>query len=158
MEKDFVFQRKIRKVNLIGQVLLKKNLINPEQLEAALNIQRVEGGLLGNILVSKGFISEESFTIALSSQLDLAYIPIEKYNVSKEAIKMISRDLADKYCLFPLEKIGSVLILSCVDPLNVRAITEVETAANCQVVPIIGMRSEIEKAINTYMAYRNDKP
>ena len=158
MEKDFVFQRKIRKVNLIGQVLLKKNLINPEQLEAALNIQRVEGGLLGNILVSKGFISEESFTIALSSQLDLAYIPIEKYNVSKEAIKMISRDLADKYCFFPLEKIGSVLILSCVDPLNVRAITEVETAANCQVVPIIGMRSEIEKAINTYMAYRNDKP
>ncbi len=150
MEKDFVFQRKIRKVNLIGQVLLKKNLISPEQLETGLNIQRTEGGLLGNILVNKGFLSEESFTIALSSQLDLAYIPIEKYNVSREALKMVPRDVADKNCFFPLEKIGSVLILSCADPLNVRAITEVETIANCSAVPIIGMRSEIEKAIGDY--------
>lgn len=152
MEKDFVFQRKIRKINLIGQVLLKKNLINPEQLEAALNIQRAGGGLLGNILVTQGFLSEESFTMALSIQLDLAYIPIEKYKVSKEIIKMVSRNLAEKNCFFPLEKIGNVLILSCVDPLNVRAITEAETTANCLVVPLLGMRSEIEKAISTHYA------
>ena len=150
MEKDFVFQRKIRKVNLIGQVLLKKNLISPEQLEAGLNIQKSDGGLLGNILMGKGFLSEESFAMALSSQMDLAYIPIEKYNPSREAIKMVPRNLAEKNCIFPLEKTGSVLTLSCVDPLNARAIAEVETAANCLAVPLIGTRSEIEKAIHSY--------
>lgn len=150
MEKDFVFQRKIRKVNLIGQVLLKKNLISQEQLEAGLNIQKSEGGLLGNILVDKGFLSEESFAMALSSQLDLAYIPIEKYNASREAIKMVPKDLAQRNCVFPLEKTGSVLTLSCADPLNARAITEVEMAANCLAVPLIGTRSEIEKAIHSH--------
>lgn len=150
MEKDFIFQRKIRKVNLIGQVLLKKNLISQEQLEAGLNIQKSEGGLLGNILVGKGFLSEESFAMALSSQLDLAYIPIEKYNPSREAIKMVPKDLARRNCVFPLEKTGSVLTLSCADPLNARSITEVETAANCLAVPLIGTRSEIEKAISTH--------
>lgn len=95
-------------------------------------------------------MSEESFAMALSSQLDLAYIPIEKYNVSREAIKMVPRNLAEKNCILPIEKTGSVLTLSCADPLNVRAIAEVEAVANCLAVPLIGTRSEIEKAIHSH--------
>ncbi|MFH1776805.1 MAG: hypothetical protein ABH952_04500 [Candidatus Omnitrophota bacterium] len=41
----------------IGQLLLEKSLITPQQLEEAQEVQRKKGGLLGEILVDMGYIT-----------------------------------------------------------------------------------------------------
>ena len=44
---------------LLGQVLLEKNIVTEEEIEKALEQQRVSGKLLGRVLVDLGFCSEE---------------------------------------------------------------------------------------------------
>lgn len=49
----------------LGNLLLAKNLLNSGQLETALDHQRVAGGLLGDNLVTLGFISRETLNEVL---------------------------------------------------------------------------------------------
>ena len=50
----------------IGEMLIEKGLITPEQLEIGMEEQRKSGELLGRILVKKGFLKEEEFLKILS--------------------------------------------------------------------------------------------
>ena len=136
------------KTNLLGQILVKKGLLTKEQLQEALNIQKREKFiLLGNILVKMGYLTEEKLSLALASQTDLSYLPVEKYKISQEVLKIVPKDLARKYSFIPLEKIGSVLTVVMANPFDKRTISEVEAAIHHKVVCLVGTKTQIEKAI-----------
>lgn len=44
---------------LLGEMLIDSNLITPEQLSEALEIQKKDGNLLGVTLVKMGYIEDE---------------------------------------------------------------------------------------------------
>ena len=52
----------------IGDILLEKGLISPEELDKALAEQRESGGLLGEVLVDLGIIGRLELASALGSQ------------------------------------------------------------------------------------------
>jgi hypothetical protein len=56
----------------IGEILVEKELITPAQLEAALEYQRLEGGLLGEILVAQGLIDRLAIASVLAKQWSLS--------------------------------------------------------------------------------------
>jgi type IV pilus assembly protein PilB len=55
---------------LLGEILLEKGEISKEQLQAALDIQKNEGGLIGIILVTQGAISEQTLVKYLAIQAE----------------------------------------------------------------------------------------
>lgn len=150
MDNEPVGQRIIPKIGLIGQVLLKKKLITEVQLKEALFAQKKAGGLLGDILIQKEFISEEQMCRALASQSDLCYIPLERYKISKDIVKLIPFDTAIKYCCVPLDKIGDVLTIAMADPFDQKAIKSIEAAIHLKVVSAIGIRAQIKDIIKMY--------
>ena len=54
----------------LGELLLEKKLITPEQLERAIRRQQETGEALGSILVDAGYIAESKLLGALSDQMD----------------------------------------------------------------------------------------
>ena len=52
----------------LGQILLERNVITPEQLDKALKVHWKRNELLGQVLKEMGFVSEEKLIEALSSQ------------------------------------------------------------------------------------------
>jgi hypothetical protein len=52
----------------LGQVLVERGVITQEQLEQGLAVQRSSGGLLGDILTSKGWVTPLSVAAALARQ------------------------------------------------------------------------------------------
>jgi hypothetical protein len=52
----------------LGDMLLQEKQITSEQLEFALDLQRRRGGLLGEILVSLGWLDRETLDATLSAQ------------------------------------------------------------------------------------------
>ena len=52
----------------LGKLLLKSTALTPEQLEAGLKIQKEKRGLLGEILVQEGFVTQEDVLRVVSSQ------------------------------------------------------------------------------------------
>jgi hypothetical protein len=61
---------------LLGDVLLERRALSPEQLDAALEEQRRErNGLIGEILVRRGVVSDDELEVALAIQRRAREVP-----------------------------------------------------------------------------------
>ena len=61
----------------LGEMLIARHLIQPEDLERALELQRERGDKLGKILVDMGFIAHRDVLAALSEQLGLPLVTFD---------------------------------------------------------------------------------
>ena len=62
---------------LLGELFLERGLLNREQLDKALDLQKHTGESLGQIVTRLGLISEQDLGKILSEQLGLPYIAPE---------------------------------------------------------------------------------
>ena len=62
----------------LGNLLVERGVISPEQLDAALAVQRRQGGLLGEILTSRGWVTPLSIAAAVAKQKAEAPIPADE--------------------------------------------------------------------------------
>ncbi|MCU0665663.1 MAG: hypothetical protein MUF05_00995 [Candidatus Omnitrophica bacterium] len=143
-------QRIVAKTSLLGQLLVNKGVISSEKLDQALIAQRQKGGMLGEVLVEMGFISQEALSMALANQSEIIYMPIEKYKITKDLVKLIPKEIASKHFCVPLEKIGNVLVVAMGNPLDKEAVIEVEKSSRCKVVSMIATKEQILKVIKEY--------
>ncbi|MBI5415790.1 MAG: hypothetical protein HZA29_03140 [Candidatus Omnitrophica bacterium] len=133
---------------LLGEILIDRKRITPAQLGQALGVQNKEGGYIGEILIKLGFVDEQDIIAALVVQCHLPYIAVDRYEITREVIALIPREMAFKHCIVPLDRVGDVLSLVMLDPLDVAVRTDVCRRTNCKVAPFISTRREIERAID----------
>lgn len=135
---------------LIGEILIEEGFLKPENLKKGLEIQKKEGGLIGEILVRMGWVTEDELIIGLSKQLSLPFIKLSSYNVNRNVLKFIPREIAQRYLLFPFEQDGQQLSLAMANPLDQEAIGKVEKQVSLEIQLFLASSSEIKKAIKYY--------
>jgi type IV pilus assembly protein PilB len=109
----------------IGELLLKEKRITPEQLQEALNAQKVSGGRLGSNLVQLGFVADEEITAILSRQYGVPSIDLEDFEIDPAIIKLVPIETAQKYQVLPLSRSGATLTIAMSDPTNVFAMDDI---------------------------------
>jgi len=110
----------------LGEILIANQIISEEQLQRALDFQKREGGLLGEILVKLGYLSELDIVQALTAQYGFPYLPLESYELRKDLAKLIPENVARQYGIVPLDIMGSILTVAMPNPLNSKAIEDIE--------------------------------
>lgn len=141
-------QRVIRKK--LGELLVERKIITPAQLENALRLQEEKGGLLGQILVNLGIVTEESVAQALTSQYGFPYLPLKQYSIDEELIRLIPENVARQYCLVPLDRIGDTLTVAMADPLNSKAVEDIELLSRCSVQVFVATLSDVIDSIKRH--------
>ncbi|MFH1867550.1 MAG: hypothetical protein ABH843_01140 [Candidatus Omnitrophota bacterium] len=134
----------------IGELLLERKIIDKEQLHKAIDVKKEKGGLLGSVLVSLGYATEEQIAQALTTQFGFPYLPLANYDVDPEVVKLIPANVAKQYNLIAIDKIGNSLTIAISDPLNMHAIEDIELITNCKVQIFISTETDIKKAIKRY--------
>lgn len=147
------FKRHLLKEQL-GQVLIQRGVITPEQLKQALKIQKEQGGLLGQVLTEQGLATEEDIVQALAIQHDFPYLPLASYEIDPEVAKLIPEELARKYNILPVDKMGDLLTLVMGNPLDVQVIEEVEALTKCKIETFVSTYTEIKEAITRCYAQK----
>ena len=134
----------------IGEILLSGGAITREQLDQALAYQKEHGGLLGQILVQFGYVTEEDVALSLTAQYGFPYLPLDNYEIDGGVMNLIPRRVARQYCLIPVDRVGNALTVAMADPTNNQAIEDIETLTNCVVQTFVSTPSDIRKAIDRY--------
>jgi len=135
-----------------GQVMVERGLITVDQLTKALEIQRAQGGMLGEVLMDLGAISEVDIANALSLIYGIPFLPLEGYDPSAELKAMVPRRIADHYLLAPIDKIGSSITLAMVNPMNTDAVEDVELLTKCEAQVFVSTRSMVLEMIDRMYA------
>src|ERR1039458_5669020 len=131
----------------LGEILLKENLITPDQLKQALDHQKMNGGRLGNSLVKLGFLNDDEVTAVLSRQYGVPSINLAYFEVDPNVTKLIPMDTAAKYQVLPLSRVGSSLTLAMVDPTNVFAMDDIKFMTGFNIEPVVASEAAILDAI-----------
>lgn len=134
----------------LGQLLITSSIISEEQLKQALNIQKKEGGRLGTNLIKLGFITDEKLVAFLSKQYGVPAINLSEYKIDPSILKLIPADMAKKYLILPVARVGATLTITMADPSNVFAIDDVKFMTGYNVEVVISSESAIINGISSY--------
>ncbi|MGD9631212.1 MAG: type IV-A pilus assembly ATPase PilB [Pyrinomonadaceae bacterium] len=134
----------------LGEILVRENLVTPQQLREALDYQRASGGRLGSNLVKLGMISDDVVTAVLSRQYGVPSINLDLFQIEDEVIRLISQEVALKYTILPISKVGATLTLAMADPTNVFAMDDIKFMTGLNVEPVIASEASIQMAIGKY--------
>ncbi len=134
----------------LGEILVRENLITPQQLRETLEYQRANGGRLGSNLVRLGIVSDDVVTAVLSRQYGVPSINLDLFQIDTDVIKLISEDVASKYSVLPISKVGAILTLAMADPTNVFAMDDIKFMTGFNVEPVIASETSIQLAIAKY--------
>jgi type IV pilus assembly protein PilB len=132
----------------LGELLLKAQLINQQQLTKALEEQKSSGGKLGEILQRLGFVTEDDIIECLSHQFGVPSINLRHFEIDPNVAKIIPVDLARKYNVIPVNKTGATLTLAMTDPTNIFAMDEITFMTGYRVEPVVASEEAIRERID----------
>jgi general secretion pathway protein E len=134
----------------LGEMLIERRLIAPEDLEKALEIQKERNEKIGKILVDLGFVALRDVLAALSEQLDVPLVTLDAPPaVTPETEQLSPRFLRQFRCL-PFAVRDSTLTLAMADPLDFETISAVRSVTGLRVEPALAAEQEILDAIDKY--------
>ncbi len=136
--------------NKIGEILIDASVISRADLNIALDTQKVEGGSIGDILISNHACSEEEVISAYGLQIGTRYVKISDFDVDPSVVNKIDFSLAHKHHIFPIYIKDKKLMLAMVDPLETKVVDGVHFFLNLDVEPVIASKKEIDEAIESY--------
>lgn len=134
----------------LGEILVRENLISSQQLREALEYQRTNGGRLGSNLIKLGIISDDVITAVLSRQYGVPSINLELFQIEEETVKLIPHEVALKYTVLPISKVGATLTLAMADPTNVFAMDDIKFMTGLNVEPVIASEASLQTSITKY--------
>jgi type IV pilus assembly protein PilB len=140
----------------LGQLLVASNIITEDQLKEALTLQRREGGRLGTNLVKLGHITEERLVTFLSRQYGVPAINLSDYKIDQAVLKLVPIDIARKYLIMPVARVGATLTIAMTDPSNVFAIDDVKFMTGYSVEVVVSSESSILNAISGHYGEQGD--
>ncbi len=139
------------KENLI-EIVLKNNLLSQEQLNKALEIQKLKRVSLRRVLVDEGFIREEELMGFLATHLLIPTLRLGKYKFDPEIIALIPVHIARQYSVVPISRIGNVLTVAMVDPMNIFALDDLKVITGCDIDIVLSSADDISKVIEAQYA------
>ena len=109
----------------IGEVLIRSGALTQEQLQEALRQQKNGNKQrLGRLLVTLNFVTDEVMRQALSSQLNIPFVDLERMRIDPQLGRLINQAYARRHNLLPVSSIGRSLTVCMDDPTDHAVVTE----------------------------------
>ena len=135
----------------LGKMLVKAGKITEEQLHKALEMQKDGSAKLGEVLVKIGAVSDENvISEFIGKQLNIGALRITDIELNPDIIKLIPHDIASKFNVIAVTKLGKTLVVAISDPNNIYVLDAIKFITGCNIQPVISPESTILKAIETY--------
>jgi type IV pilus assembly protein PilB len=134
----------------LGELLIKRNYITPEQLKKASDEQKLKGGRLESNLVRLGYIKEDELLSFLSAQYRVPSVKISKMEINPNVIKLVPSSISKKYFIIPINRVGPKLTVAMADPSNIVVIDEIKFMTGFNVEPVVASETEIIDAVKKY--------
>jgi type IV pilus assembly protein PilB len=130
------------------ELLVKENRLTQDQAQKAMADQRRSGERLATVLTRLAFITEDELLDFLSRKYGIPVINLGRVEVDPDILRLVRREIVQKYQVFPVRKVGNTLTLALSDPTVVLAIDDVQFATGLHVIPVLAAESAIRAAID----------
>ncbi len=130
----------------LGELLLEKGAVTIAELHTGLDMTRRRGGRLGTHLLRLGFVEEEALLQALEVQFGVRPISERELEAVPEEIRnIVPPELRQRYGVVPVARLGNVLELAMINPLDPEVREGVEKATGMMIRPRVATETAIRR-------------
>src|SRR5450759_2617860 len=134
----------------LGELLVKRGLISPAQLEKAVEDQAAASSALSVVLVKLGAVNEADLAACLQKEYRLSLVDPSGMNLPAEVLRLVPATLVHRHHLLPISQSGSSLTVAMSDPSNIVAINEVKFLTGYDVKVAVACVSSVTAAIERH--------
>ena len=134
----------------LGELLIRENLISLQQLQKAQDEARKSGQRIGSALIKSGAIEETKLTEFLGRQYGVPAINLKDFEIEEDVVKLVPREVCEKYQLIPVNRAGASLIVAMADPSNIFAVDDLKFLTSYNIETVVASEVAIKDAIERY--------
>jgi type IV pilus assembly protein PilB len=132
----------------LGELLVEKRVITPEQLQKARQVQQqTRGSDLARVLVDLGIITETIALQAKAAAQGLQYVDLANFSVDSSAVNVCPPNVATRHKVLPISKTDKVVTVATATPGDVFAQDDVRLSTGLQVQWVVAAPDALEEAI-----------
>lgn len=133
---------------LLGNLLLTRGFLVESELQYALSRQASTGGPIGQILVELGLITERDLIELLAEQLRMHLIDVSRVEADPETLCLIPKDTARRLAAFPMRRVDGQIEIAIADPTDEDAVGELTRLLGTSLRLFLASRADIEAAVD----------
>ncbi|MBI4576443.1 MAG: Flp pilus assembly complex ATPase component TadA [Planctomycetes bacterium] len=141
---------------LLGEILVKRGVCTPEQVEEALAYQKEKGCKIGEALVKLKHVTPMDVTRALAKQFALPFVDLGKLEIPQDVVESVPRSVITEHNIVPIQKKKRSIVIATSDPLDFYALDNLRFILNTEVEPVLATKEAVRNAISQYYGMVND--
>ena len=129
----------------VGGILVSEGKVSEEQLRLATETRRENGGDLGDILLSLGYVTKTDLAQAVAQRLKLNFVELTENHVDRGLLTMIDQRVLRKHGVMPVRVMDEHLFVAMSDPKDLYALEDLRMISGYPVTPIVTTAEDIRK-------------
>ncbi len=145
----------------LGDQLVEASFITEGQLVEALAYQKRHGGRIVNILIQLEYLTADAFLMFMGKRRGVPRFVLANYrNIPDDVLELVSAELAAELEVIPIDRIGKILTVAMVCPVDEAGLKRLQEQTKLNVRPMLCSRAEFREALqrfyhrNAFMAPR----
>ncbi|MFU8780322.1 MAG: GspE/PulE family protein [Kiritimatiellia bacterium] len=135
-----------------AKILLKRNVVEPEQLEEMLQESANSSMRLEKLLVEKKLAKPEAITLALAEYLSICPITLKSFTPSSQLIDLIPQETLSRRKIMPISLVGKSLTVAFADPFDLMTVDEIGTLTGLNIMLVVAPENEIQETLQRLSA------
>lgn len=140
-----------KKGKYLGEMLVSKGLVTEDQLEKIMQEQLKNKKFLGEMLVESGLLSEDDLFATIAEQFSIEFVQLEDEEIDWDVSIGFSSTMITEHKCLPLRADEETVVLAITNPLDAWVIDTAEKeAAPHKIKVVLAKTSDMDKAIKEY--------
>ncbi|HEX5071361.1 MAG TPA: GspE/PulE family protein [Vicinamibacterales bacterium] len=131
----------------LGELLVASGSITRDQLENALARQKTQKIPIGQLLVKLGYLTDDVMRLALSSQLGVPFIDLDKVVIDRSLARAVNRTFARRHLLLPVAQAGRTLTIAMDDPTKAAVVDDIARLTGQSITVVTSSSRGIQRAL-----------
>ncbi len=140
----------------LGELLEEMELVTEGQFREALEVQRAQGGAIGDILVELGHINREELLLALGSKMGMEVANLEKMEIPPQVIGMVPPEMARAFNVIPIKFEDGVLTVAMANPHDINVLDDLRHMCRCEIHAMVASEEAVLRALEKYYAHKTE--
>ncbi|HAD83017.1 MAG: type II secretion system protein GspE [Candidatus Edwardsbacteria bacterium RIFOXYD12_FULL_50_11] len=140
----------------IADMLLKMGLLTKAQYDQAALEQKNSNEPLAATMVRMGMVTENVAMQFMSRQFTVPAMDLSNFQVESAVIKLVRPDIANKFMVIPIKRLGRALTLAMIDPSDIFALEDIKFLTGLDVKPVVASYSAVKKLLEQHYPLGKD--
>lgn len=133
----------------LSDILYEKALLNKEQLDRILKIQKDNGSKdLQKIIIDLDILKKDQIMLALADEIGVNYVNLNDVNIDPTIVVLIPEEMARRHQLIAIDKDERKLTIAMANPLDVFAHDELKIRLGYDIDSVLSYGEDIDKALD----------